>query len=158
MMMLVMNLNGIDIDENEDDGDSDNKEEVEDEGTVLEIGQASTEARRLFSMDVTFGVSFISISLLINHCPLPRQTILMFLDTCLTFVILSFSEPCLISFRFTTYMHLFHSCISDVFDLPRDAEVRYFLLDLICAFTHVALEPLSVSVQMTRENSTFLSH
>ena len=70
MMMLVMNLNGIDIDDNEDDEDSENKEEVEDEGTVLEIGQASTEARRPFSTDATFGVSFVSISLLINHCPL----------------------------------------------------------------------------------------
>jgi len=129
----------------ENDEDSENNEKVEDEGTVLEIGQASAKARRLFSTDVTFGVSFVSISYLSIIVPF-------------TFAILSFSEHHLISFRFTTYMHPFRSCTSDVCDLSRDAEVRYFLLDLTYAFTHAALEPVSVSVQTTRESSTFLSH
>ena len=74
----------------ENDEDSENNEEVEDEGTVLEIGQAST-----------FGVSFVSISYLSIIVPF-------------TFATLSFSEPRLISFRFTTYMHPFRSCTSDV--------------------------------------------
>ena len=92
-----------------------------DENEDDEDGEYNEEVEDEGIVSLFFGVSesFVSISLFINHC------------------------HHLISFRFTTYMHPFRSCNSDVCDLPR---------------THVALESLSISVQTTRKNSTFLLH
>ena len=63
----------------ENDEDSENNEEVEDEGIVLEIGQASAEARHLFSTDVTLKWRVLRIDLLlINHCPFHIRDPLLF--------------------------------------------------------------------------------